>query len=181
RSAEAAKEIKQLIGASVDSVQAGSAQVEQAGQGMHGIVEGVRRVGELIAEITASSAEQANGIGQVNQAVAQLDQMTQQNAALVEQSSAAAAAMHEQAQRLAQVVAVFRVGQEAPATGARPLPRAAAAMPAPRLADGAGKPRMPAPAAIKKAAAPAPAAPRIAAPPRAELAMAGAQDDWESF
>ncbi|WP_312131622.1 methyl-accepting chemotaxis protein, partial [Diaphorobacter nitroreducens] len=121
RSAEAAKEIKQLITASVDNVQSGSAQVEQAGQSMQDIVHSVRRVSDLIGEITASSTEQRDGIGQVNQAVANLDQMTQQNAALVEESSAAAAAMHEQAQRLAQVVAVFNVGN-----GAVAAPRSAA-------------------------------------------------------
>jgi len=133
RSAEAAKEIKQLITTSVDNVQSGSAQVEQAGQSMQDIVHSVRRVSDLIGEITASSTEQRDGIGQVNQAVANLDQMTQQNAALVEESSAAAAAMHEQAQRLAQVVAVFNVGNgpvAAPRSAARVAPPAVAPAPA---------------------------------------------------
>ena len=135
RSAEAAKEIKQLIGQSVQSVENGSAQVAQAGQSMQDIVASVRRVSDLIGEITASSGEQRDGIAQVSQAVTQLDQMTQQNAALVEQSSAAAAAMREQAQRLAEVVAVFNVGAAASApvasraalAGARPVARLAAA------------------------------------------------------
>ncbi|WP_313076672.1 methyl-accepting chemotaxis protein, partial [Melaminivora sp.] len=132
RSASAAKEIKELITASVDNVQAGSAQVEQAGQSMQDIVLSVSRVSDLIGEITASSAEQRDGISQVNQAVASLDRMTQQNAALVEQSSAAASAMHEQAQRLAQVVSVFNVGSGA-AAAVRPAPAAAPAraVPAP--------------------------------------------------
>ena len=95
RSAEAAKEIKGLITASVQSVETGSQQVALAGQSMGEIVDGVRRVSDLIGEITASTTEQRDGISQVNQAVANLDQMTQQNAALVEQASAAAASMGE--------------------------------------------------------------------------------------
>ncbi|GAA3981309.1 hypothetical protein GCM10022279_01160 [Comamonas faecalis] len=126
RSAGAARQIRQLIGASVDSVHAGSEQVEQAGRSMHDIVQSVQRVSALIGEITAASAEQAGGIAQVNQAVADLDRMTQQNAALVEQSSAAAAAMSEQAQRLAQEVAVFVVG-EAAQEPTRQIPAACAA------------------------------------------------------
>ncbi|EER57904.1 methyl-accepting chemotaxis sensory transducer, partial [Acidovorax delafieldii 2AN] len=110
RSAEAAKEIKALIGASVENVESGSAQVAQAGQSMQEIVSSVQRVSDLIGEITASSTEQRDGIAQVNQAVTHLDQMTQQNAALVEESTAAAASMRDQAQHLAQVVSVFNVG-----------------------------------------------------------------------
>ncbi len=113
RSAEAAREIKGLITASVENVEAGSAQVGQAGQSMDEIVRGVQRVSDLIGEISASSTEQRDGINQVNQAVGNLDQMTQQNAALVEQASAAAGSMSEQARRLAQVVAVFRVDHPA--------------------------------------------------------------------
>ncbi|APW42474.1 methyl-accepting chemotaxis protein [Rhodoferax saidenbachensis] len=109
RSAAAAKEIKTLIGLSVETVESGAKQVAQAGHSMEEIVRSVQSVTDLIGEITASSTEQREGIGQVNQAVSRLDQMTQQNAALVEQSAAAASAMHDQAQRLAQVVAVFRV------------------------------------------------------------------------
>ncbi|VUZ26433.1 Methyl-accepting chemotaxis protein III [uncultured Comamonas sp.] len=113
RSADAAKEIKTLIGASVDTVQTGSAQVAEAGQTMDEIVQGVRRVGDLISEITASAGEQRDGITQVKVAVTQLDQMTQQNAALVEESAAAAAALREQAARLEQVISVFEVGSPA--------------------------------------------------------------------
>ncbi len=110
RSANAAKEIKQLIDSSVESVATGSAQVAQAGQSMGEIVASVRRVSDLIEEITASSSEQRDGISQVNHAVTHLDQMTQQNAALVEESAAATASMRDKAQRLATVVAVFKVG-----------------------------------------------------------------------
>jgi methyl-accepting chemotaxis protein len=109
RSAEAAKEIKQLIEASVDKVEAGTRLVGDAGSTMSQIVESVQRVCDIIGEISAASVEQSEGIGQVNVAVSQLDQMTQQNAALVEQSAAAAQSLKEQAQRLAQVVATFRV------------------------------------------------------------------------
>ena len=113
RSAEAAKEIKELINMSVQTVESGSQQVEQAGQTMGEIVSSVKRVTDLIGEITVSSTEQRDGIALVNQAVANLDQMTQQNAALVEESAAAAAALRDQAQRLAEVVAVFNVGHQA--------------------------------------------------------------------
>jgi len=122
RSAEAAKEIKQLIDTSVRNVESGSQQVAQAGHTMEEIVGSVQRVADLIGEITASSTEQRDGISQVNQAMANLDQMTQQNAALVEQSSAAATAMRDQAQRLSEVVSVFNVG----ALGAAPAPTLAA-------------------------------------------------------
>jgi methyl-accepting chemotaxis protein len=183
RSAEAAKEIKQLITASVDNVQAGSAQVEQAGQSMHDIVHSVRRVSDLIGEITASSTEQRDGISQVNQAVANLDQMTQQNAALVEQSTAAAAAMHEQAQRLAQVVSVFNVGHVASAPPAvrRPAPApvsaARPAVAAAAKAPSVGAPRVTTPA---RKAPPRPAQAQLPAKAPA-AASAQADGDWESF
>jgi methyl-accepting chemotaxis protein len=109
RSAEAAKEIKSLIGASVERVETGSRLVAAAGATMKEIVGSVQRVSDIIAAITASSAEQSEGIGQVNTAVTQLDQMTQQNAALVEEGAAAAESLKEQAQRLAQMVGTFRV------------------------------------------------------------------------
>ena len=113
RSAQAAKEIRGLIGASVDKVQAGSQLVANAGQTMAEIVTSVQRVAQMIGEISAASGEQSDGIGQVNTAVTQLDQMTQQNAALVEQSSAASESLKDQASRLMQVVAVFKTGAAA--------------------------------------------------------------------
>ncbi|EGI75448.1 methyl-accepting chemotaxis protein, partial [Hylemonella gracilis] len=118
RSADAAKEIKGLIANSVHTVDAGSQQVAEAGERMEEIVSSVRRVSDLIGEISAAAAEQRDGINQVNQAIGNLDQMTQQNAALVEQSTAAATSMRDQAQRLADVVAVFNVGADAMAPGA---------------------------------------------------------------
>jgi methyl-accepting chemotaxis protein len=109
RSAEAAKEIKGLIGTSVDKVEAGSRLVADAGQTMSEIVGSVQRVSDIIGEITAAASEQSDGIAQVNAAVNELDQMTQQNAALVEQSAAAAAGLKEQAAHLGDAVAVFRI------------------------------------------------------------------------
>jgi methyl-accepting chemotaxis protein len=109
RSAQAAKEIKSLIDASVDKVDSGSRLVADAGQSMTEIVTSVRRVSDIIGEITSAASEQSDGIGQVNTAVTQLDQMTQQNAALVEQSAAAAESLKEQAVKLSGVVSVFRL------------------------------------------------------------------------
>ena len=109
RSAAAAREIKGLIGSSVEKVDAGARLVGSAGSTMNEIVESVRRVNEVIGEISTAAGEQSQGIGEVNTAVGQLDQMTQQNAALVEQSAAAAESLREQARRLAEVVGSFRI------------------------------------------------------------------------
>ena len=109
RSAGAAREIKQLIGASVERVEAGSRLVADAGRTMQELVGSVQRVSDIIGEITASAAEQSDGIGQINSAVAQLDQATQQNAALVEESTAAAQSLKEQAVTLASVMRNFKV------------------------------------------------------------------------
>ena len=120
RSAEAAKEIKALIGDSVEKVETGSRLVDEAGQTMGDLVSQVQRVHTLINEISAATGEQTAGIGQVNDAVTQLDQVTQQNAALVEQSAAAAESLKHQAQTLVQAVAVFRTGQRNAADGYAP-------------------------------------------------------------
>jgi len=115
RSAGAAKEIKQLIDDSVEQVAEGSALVQTAGRTMEEIVTGVRRVNDIMAEISAASKEQSAGIEQVNQTITQMDETTQQNAALVEEATAAARAMEEQAQHLGTAVAIFRTGAAAPA------------------------------------------------------------------
>jgi methyl-accepting chemotaxis protein len=154
RSAEAAKEIKSLIGASVEKVESGSRLVADAGSTMGEIVAGVQRVSDIIAEISAATGEQSSGIAQVGSAVGQLDQATQQNAALVEESAAAAESLKDQARQLAQVVARFRVGDAAPAVTRPTAPRAAAAQ-----------------VIAKARSAPAPAT----AP------AAGAAADWETF
>jgi len=160
RSAEAAKEIKGLIEASVGTVAVGADQVGQAGQSMQEIVASVRRVTDLIGEITAAANEQRDGFGQVNQAVSNLDQMTQQNAALVEESSAAAKAMHEQAQRLMQTMAVFQVGASTAVGQAMTAPPSTST-PAPQVV---------APKAV--------AAPRAVASAKPAASPDG---DWETF
>jgi len=121
RSASAAKEIKGLIVESSDAAGAGSKLVREAGDTMQEIVDSVRRVTDIMSEISAASAEQTAGIEQINSAVVQMDQVTQQNAALIEEAAAAAESMQEQAARLAQAVAVFRIGAD-PAAPAAPAP-----------------------------------------------------------
>jgi methyl-accepting chemotaxis protein len=185
RSAEAAREIKTLIGTSVDKVESGSKLVADAGATMNEIVASVQRVTDIIGEITAAASEQSEGIGQVNTAVTQLDQMTQQNAALVEQSAAAAESLKDQAVRLAQVVGTFQLGgavshvaptpMAAPAPASKPVAKHVAKHVAKPLASA-----MPAakPAATPSASAAAPAAPaRPVTPPPA----AAPSDEWETF
>ena len=113
RSAAAAKEIKELISTSVDNVDAGSKLVNQAGITMTEVVNSIRQVTDVMAEITAASHEQSQGINQVNQAVIDMDSVTQQNAALVEEAAAAAQSMQDQAGNLSQVVSVFKLDQRA--------------------------------------------------------------------
>jgi methyl-accepting chemotaxis protein len=133
RSAGAAKEIKALIGDSMTQVNAGTTLVQQAGTTMGDVVSSVAKVTDMMSEITSASNEQRIGIDQVNQAIAQMDQVTQQNAALVEESAAAAASMQEQAARLAGVAAGFRLGALAaptrPQMGAGAATRQRAALP----------------------------------------------------
>jgi len=179
RSAEAAKEIKSLIGDSVAKVESGSAQVLTARETIGQMVNEVRRVTDLVAEITVSSREQSEGVGQINAAVSQLDQATQQNAALVEQTAAAAESMRTQTARLVEAVAAFRVDAGHVAVAPRPAPRPAAvsrpaASPRPALKAAAYRPvASPKPEPLVVAAAPAP---KPAAP-----APGGAEGDWETF
>jgi methyl-accepting chemotaxis protein len=109
RSAEAAKEIKRLIGDSVGQVDAGSSLAQVAGDAMVTLVQSVQNVQGIIGEISHAAREQAEGIDQVNVAVGQLDQMTQQNAALVEESAAAAQSLQQQAAALAEAISVFKL------------------------------------------------------------------------
>ncbi|SDH67192.1 methyl-accepting chemotaxis protein [Janthinobacterium sp. YR213] len=130
RSASAAKEIKTLIGASVEQVNAGSMLVAQAGSTMNDIVDSVQRVSDIITEITAASSEQSVGIDEINRAIGQMDAVTQQNAALVEESAAAAESMQHQAHNLAQVVSVFKLnGQQASVSGLKGVKRPVAKEP----------------------------------------------------
>ena len=132
RSAAAAKEIKELITDSVSKVDAGSALVDQAGKTMDAVVASVKRVTDIIAEIAAASHEQTAGIEQVNQAIAQMDEVTQQNAALVEEAAAAAESLQDQAAQLVDAVSVFRVDGMAPAASPSPVRPEADVMPLPK-------------------------------------------------
>jgi methyl-accepting chemotaxis protein len=162
RSAAAAKEIKGLIDDSVSKVAAGSQQVAEAGKTMDEIVASVRRVTDIMGEISSASHEQTQGIEQINQAITQMDQVTQQNAALVEEAAAAAASLQDQAGSLSQVVSVFKLDGHAPASAPRTLVSIAA----------------PSRAKTAKRTAPAPRA--AAAAPR-ETALVAAGDEWETF
>jgi methyl-accepting chemotaxis protein len=179
RSAQAAREIKQLISDSVQKVDSGSRQVTEAGQTMQDIVDQVKRVADLIGEITSATLEQDSGIGQVNAAVTQLDQMTQQNAALVEQSAAAAESLKEQAERLAQAVAIFKLGRheaaqviaQARASSQAALRSAGQAHRTPRAAPPKADPR-------PRLSRPNPPGPASPPPPPDKPAK---NDDWEEF
>jgi len=171
RSAAAAKEIKSLIDDSITKVGVGSKLVAQAGTTMQDIVDGVKRVADIMAEITAASQEQSDGIGQVNQAVIQMDQTTQQNAALVEEAATAAESLQDQARTLAKAVSVFRTG-----TGAMPLTVAA-------------QPKQSTTLAPKRAVAAAPRAAMGSAVARKPLTVLNkpaarrrsSDDGWEAF
>ncbi|MBA5686497.1 methyl-accepting chemotaxis protein [Rugamonas apoptosis] len=123
RSAAAAKEIKALIVDSVETVDTGARLVDEAGVTMDGIVKAVRQVADIMTEISAASQEQSSGIAQVNQAIVQIDDVTQQNAALVEEAAAAAQSMRDQAEQLAEAVSVFRLAGQQSAAVARPEAR----------------------------------------------------------
>jgi methyl-accepting chemotaxis protein len=179
RSAGAAKEIKALISASVEKVDAGSILVSRAGATMEEVVESVKRVTDIMAEIENASQEQSSGIEQVNQALVQMDRVTQQNAALVEEAAAAAAALKDQAGNLAQVVSIFQLNSKQ----AEVTAIAAAPAPVPAIESGRTRPKRDKPVAI--AAAPKPSIPKRAleVPQRKNLTHTGAPagSDWEEF
>jgi methyl-accepting chemotaxis protein len=125
RSAAAAKEIKLLIDDSVGKVAVGSKLVDEAGATMRQVVDSVHRVTSIIADISVATTEQSDGIGQVNQALAQMDGVTQQNAALVEEAAAAAESLRDQAGHLADVVSVFKLGEQTQQQAAPRVPKAA--------------------------------------------------------
>ncbi|RIX83273.1 methyl-accepting chemotaxis protein [Acidovorax cavernicola] len=170
RSAAAAKEIKTLIGDSVEKVEEGSKQVAEAGRTMEEIVGSVKRVTDIMGEITAASQEQTSGIEQINQAITQMDQVTQQNAALVEEASAAAQSLQEQAGSLVQAVSVFKLDAHAVATTRASFTRITPIPKPPKPTPPAPKPRAKAlPTRREPSGAP-------------QLAMAGdAKGDWSEF
>ncbi len=197
RSAEAAKEIKQLISASVEKVETGSRLVSDAGTTMTDIVQSVQRVTDMIGEITAASSEQSAGVSQVNKAISNLDQMTQQNAALVEESAAAAQSLREQADHLAREVSMFKVNAASygPAQAAIGAARGAAKVTA-SLSPGRTAPAPAAggatasaarigtantSAAQAKAPTPSSVAKTGSQKNAKQGAAAGAEEDWESF
>ncbi|MBP7413539.1 MAG: MCP four helix bundle domain-containing protein [Giesbergeria sp.] len=169
RSAAAAKEIKVLIDESVGQVEAGSKQVGEAGRTMEEIVSSVRRVTDIMGEISAASQEQTTGIEQVNQAISQMDQVTQQNAALVEEAAAAADSLQGQASHLMKAVSVFKLASGAGSVSvAAPAVRSAATARAAAVSStGTGR---------KNLSAPAPA--RV---PAVSTVAKGSEADWESF
>jgi len=171
RSAAAAKEIKTLIGDSVEKVDVGAKLVDQAGATMNEIVESVKRVTDIMGEITAASQEQTAGIEQINTAITQMDEVTQQNAALVEEAAAAAESLQDQAANLSQVVSVFKVGN---AQAFAPVPAATIRLKEKTaLAQRIKKPASV--GGVKKAPQPS-APPKIAAP-----VAANGGGDWEEF
>jgi aerotaxis receptor len=171
RSAAAAKEIKALIEDSVGRIEHGGAVVERAGETISELVGAVKRVTDLMGEIAAASQEQSSGIEQVNQAVAQMDQVTQQNAALVEEAAAAAESLQEQARQLLEAVGAFRLERSGAAPGSVKQP----AMP-PRAASVT-------PLAAKRKPATATGPVQAAAAPRARRLASGgrAGEDWQEF
>jgi methyl-accepting chemotaxis protein len=175
RSAAAAKEIKTLIGDSVEKVERGSKLVGQAGVTMDEVVASVKRVTDIMSEISNASQEQSAGIEQVNRSIIEMDAMTQQNAALVEQAAAAAQSLQDQASELAQVVSVFKLveGEQVHVAQQSVLETAPVAAPKPAARPAARvKPALKRPAA---AAAPA------ARPKKIASAAAAASDEWEEF
>ena len=197
RSAEAAKEIKTLIGDSVSRVEQGTALVDRAGSTMTEVVTSIRRVTDIMAEISAASHEQSAGVSQVGEAITQMDQVTQQNAALVEEMAAAASSLKSQAGELVQTVAVFKLSAEqgsgrpappmaAPAKTAVRSSKPSLAFKGPeRRADAAPVAKAPAakPLASRPAAA-KPAAPvltAVAPKTSTRVTPAGGDDDWETF
>jgi methyl-accepting chemotaxis protein len=202
RSAEAAKEIKTLIGASVERVELGTSLVDKAGATMTEVVSSIRRVTDIMGEISAASSEQSAGVSQVGEAVTQMDQATQQNAALVEEMAAAASGLKSQAQELVQVVAVFKLGNEPAGRPVSAMPSAQVRSVSPpgapfkgderRLVAPAKSKPTPAPAAAK-ARPPASGNPVLqpgatrSAPPQVvpktstKITPAGGDDDWETF
>lgn len=186
RSAEAAKEIKQLINASVERVEHGTALVDQAGVTMTDVVSAIRRVTDLMGEISAASTEQSLGVSQVGEAVTQMDQVTQQNAALVEEMAAAASSLRSQAQDLVQHVALFKLS-----AGDASLSPTRTRTPQSASQSFQGVERRnesrPAGAGARKSAAPKATSQTNAKPTHrpatkaATLAASGANDEWESF
>ena len=180
RSAEAAKEIKSLINASVERVEQGTTLVDKAGETMTEVVSSIRRVTDIMGEISAASNEQALGVAQVGEAVTHMDQATQQNAALVEQMAAAASSLKSQANDLVHVVDAFKVGDARTSPPHAP-PRSVVA-PNARIQSATKEPARIAKAPVARPTmAKAAALPQPKAMATAKTTPAGGDDDWETF
>jgi methyl-accepting chemotaxis protein-2 (aspartate sensor receptor) len=184
RSAEAAKEIKQLISHSVAEIHAGNQQAAHAGETMEQAITEIEKVTQLITDISHASGEQSNGVAQVAEAVTHMDQTTQKNAALVEEMAGATEGLRKQSEELVRAVSIFRLqgGPVNPLRSPVLAPRVAPSTPATpaRSAAAATTPRSPA-LAPSAAAAPAPAPAAPAAAPKAKAPATTAEDDWETF
>ena len=180
RSAEAAKEIKTLISASVERVEQGTALVDKAGETMTEVVSSIRRVTDIMGEISAASNEQALGVAQVGHAVSQMDQATQQNAALVEEMAAAASSLKSQAQELVQTVAVFNLEGSTTAHLVQPRPAATRSQHAPSPAYKAPE-RRTTPLSTKSVAHPKPPTRVAQLVPKVAQPAKGGDGDWEMF
>jgi methyl-accepting chemotaxis protein len=182
RSADAAKEIKSLINASVERVEQGTMLVDEAGTTMTEVVDSIRKVSDLVSEISSASNEQSAGVAQVGEAVTQMDQVTQQNAALVEQMAAAASSLKSQAVELVQTVAVFNLGANAGVFRTNVRSPSPASM---SFKGGERRTLVAAPAKPRPAAARPPIAKAVSLAKPVNTAKAspaaGGDDDWETF
>jgi len=199
RSASAAKEIKTLIGDSVEKVEAGGKLVDQAGAAMTQMVDSVQRVTGIMSEIVSASDEQSVGIEEVNRAVMQMDGITQQNAALVEQAAAAAESMRDQTSHLSQAISVFKMDRQTQAPSMMKtslVAREPSLVKAPAIRASSNAGRSVSPSGSRSASRSTPAAPAkrmtssVATPPKsparvasrpAAVAVAAGDDDWEQF
>jgi methyl-accepting chemotaxis protein len=184
RSAAAAKEIKTLIGDSVEKIGRGSKLVGQAGVTMEEVVDSVKRVTDIMSDIAAASAEQSAGIEQVNLSIIEMDGMTQQNAALVEEAAAAFQSLQDQAAELQRVVSIFKLAEGEEAVAEAPAPVAVSTAVATRaVVARPARPQLKKPAAARKAKAADEQAPasESASSTSKKVAAAAASDDWEEF
>ena len=173
RSANAAKEIKALISDSVEKVDTGSKLVDQAGDTMREIVESIKRVADIVSEISAASDEQRAGIEQVSQAITQMDEVTQQNAALVEEAAAAAGSMQDQSKTLTQTVGVFKLNSSMMSTAAQ--------VRAPQQARASTPAASPAVKAVARPTAKPSANVPVPVQAKRALVKSGANEEWDEF
>jgi methyl-accepting chemotaxis protein len=181
RSAAAAKEIKTLIGDSVEKISRGSKLVGQAGVTMEEVVDSVKRVTDIMSDIAAASAEQSAGIEQVNMSIIEMDGMTQQNAALVEQAAAAFQSLQDQASELQRVVSIFKLAAGEEPVAETPAAPASTAVATRAVVSRPARPQLKKPGAAKARTEPKVDAPAASSPSSKKVTAATAGDDWEEF